>query len=149
SDAETLVTRLLGDAPLAPIDLPVISPVLPAPPTLDLPPLPALPAVTLAGTIGITEESVTGAPRRLNTFDQNVPGFSVTFLLLGMLLGVSLALIDERDWGTFDRVCTTPTPLVTVIIAKVCARFVVGVAQMIVLLAIGRLLFGVSLGPQP
>lgn len=151
ADPDALAARLLGDGGTEgadPIPIPSL-PALPSLPSLDLPPLPALPTVTLPGTIGITEVSVTGAPRRLNTFDQNVPGFSVTFLLLGMLLGVSLALLDERDWGTFDRVRATPTPLTTIIVAKLCARFVVGVAQMIVLLTIGRLLFGISLGPQP
>jgi len=78
-----------------------------------------------------------------------VPGFSVTFLLLGMLLGVSLGLLDERDWGTLERLRATPTPFSTVLVAKLLARFVVGVAQMVVLLAVGRLVFGVSLGPQP
>ena len=51
---------------------------------------PTRPAVRLPGMLAIEETSVTGAPRAFNTFDQNVPGFSVTFLLLGMLLGVSL-----------------------------------------------------------
>ena len=37
-----------------------------------------------------------------------MPGFSVTFLLLGMLLGVSLGLLDERDWGTLDRLRAMP-----------------------------------------
>jgi ABC-type multidrug transport system permease subunit len=118
-------------------------------PDLDLPPLPEFPSPVLPGSIEIAETSVTGAPQRLNTFDQNVPGFSVTFLLLGMLLGVSLALLDEREWGTFDRVRTTPVALTTVIVAKLLARFLVGVAQMMVLLVIGRVLFNISLGPEP
>jgi ABC-2 type transport system permease protein len=103
----------------------------------------------LPGALDIREASVTGAPTRLNTFDQNVPGFSVTFLLLGMLLGVSLGLLDERDWGTLARLRTMPATFDVTLLAKLLARFAVGVAQMIVLLAVGWLLFGVSLGPQP
>jgi len=146
-DPEAVSARLVGGGPPA-LDLPTLD--LPAlPDHLALPELPAPPDAQLPGALAIAETSVTGAPRRLNTFDQNVPGFSVTFLLLGMLLGVSLGLLDERDWGTLERLRATPTPFAVVLVAKLLARFVVGVAQMVVLLIVGRLVFGVSLGPQP
>ena len=92
---------------------------------------------------------MSGGSSHINTFDQNVPGFSVTFLLLGMLLGVSLGLLDERDWGTLDRLRTMPVSVSSVLGAKLLARFLVGVVQMILLFAVGRALFGISLGPQP
>src|SRR5262249_40725168 len=72
-----------------------------------------------------------------------------TFLLLGMLLGVSLGLLDERDWGTLDRLRVMPVSVSRVLSAKLLARFLVGVVQMVVLFAVGRALFGISLGPQP
>src|SRR5256712_12839993 len=118
-------------------------------PRLALPPSPEPPAAGLPGSLGVAEASVTGAPPRLNAFDQNVPGFSVTFLLLGMLLGVSLGLLDERDWGTLERLRAMPAPFAATLVAKLVARFVVGLVQMIALFAIGRLVFGVSLGPEP
>lgn len=131
-------------------ELPRIAlPDAPRVPVLALPAFPDLPAVVLPGTLRIDEASVTGAPARLNTFDQNVPGFSVTFLLLGMLLGVSLGLLDERDWGTLERLRAMPVPFATTLVAKLLARFLVGVVQMIALFALGRLAFGISLGPDP
>ena len=146
-DPDAVSARLVGESPPVPalpdLDLPSL------PEQLALPDIPAPPEVHLPGPLAIAETSVTGAPRRLNTFDQNVPGFSVTFLLLGMLLGVSLGLLDERDWGTLERLRAMPTPFAVVLVAKLLARFVVGVAQMVVLLIVGRLVFGVSLGPQP
>ncbi len=151
ADASALAARLLPAAapptspPLPAIDLPAP----PALPDLDLPAFPDPPDVVLPGTLAIDESSVTGAPPKLNTFDQNVPGFSVTFLLLGMLLGVSLGLLDERDWGTLERLRAMPMPFTSTLVAKLLARFLVGVAQMIALFAIGRLAFGISLGPQP
>lgn len=151
-DTATLIERLTSDTRVPPprIDLPRFpAPVPPTLPTFELPMLPAPPSLRLPGTIEIAETSVTGAPTRLNTFDQNVPGFSVTFLLLGMLLGVSLGLLDERDWGTFARLRTMPIPLDVTLIAKLFTRFVVGVAQMVILLLVGRVVFDVSLGPQP
>jgi hypothetical protein len=146
---EALAARLVP-----PVSLPVV-PALEVPALrlpafgLNLSELPEPAAARLPGMLTIEETSVTGAPRTFNTFDQNVPGFSITFLLLGMLLGISLALLDERDWGTFARLRATPTPLAAVLGAKLTARFVVGVVQMALLFAVGRLFFGVSLGPEP
>ena len=92
--------------------------------------------------------SVFPGPIEFNIFDQNVPGFSITFLLLGMLFGVGLGLLDERDWGMMDRVAATPVGVRKLAIAKVLSRFVIGVAQMVLLFVFGRLVFGISLGPS-
>lgn len=124
-------------------------PSMPDPPRVELPSIPETPPMTLPGALDVEESSVTGAPRRLNTFDQNVPGFSVTFLLLGMLLGVSLALLDEREWGTLGRLRSMPTPVSVVLVSKLMSRLIVGVVQMTLLFAVGRAAFGISLGPEP
>jgi ABC-type multidrug transport system permease subunit len=147
-----LAERLFGgpDGSVEVAELPAIElPPIPAFPRIDLP-LPPPPALgALPGELGIEERSVTGAPQRLNTFDQNVPGFSVTFLLLGMLLGVSLGLLDERDWGTLERLRSMPTTVAVVLVAKLLSRVVVGMLQMILLFAVGWAAFDISLGPQP
>jgi ABC-type multidrug transport system permease subunit len=156
------LARLAGGDALS-IQLPTPAPLrlsLPPPPKLDLPPIPSPPAFELSeltvpapppapGTLRISETNLTGGPLHINTFDQNVPGFAVTFLLLGMLLGVSLGLLDERDWGTLERLRAMPIASANVLIGKLLARFLVGVVQMLVLLVVGWLAFGVSLGPQP
>jgi ABC-2 type transport system permease protein len=118
-------------------------------PEIEMPPieLPDLPAGQ--ASIGLQEVNVTGAPMVINTFDQNVPGFSVTFLLLGMLLGVSLGLLDERDWGTFGRLLASPIPARNILLGKLASRFVVGLLQMLVLFAVGYAAFDISLGIQP
>jgi ABC-type multidrug transport system permease subunit/F0F1-type ATP synthase membrane subunit b/b' len=105
--------------------------------------------VTPAASLGVEEISVGGGATTINAFDQNVPGFSITFLLLGMLFAVALGLLDERDWGTFDRVRSLPVPLLGIVLGKLASRFAVGVAQMIVLFAVGFVLFRISLGPEP
>jgi ABC-2 type transport system permease protein len=133
---------------------------LPPPPKLELPPIPSPPAFELSeltvpapppapGTLRISEANLTGGPLHINTFDQNVPGFSVTFLLLGMLLGVSMGLLDEQEWGTFERLQSLPIGLPTVLGGKLVARFAVGVVQMLLLFAAGRVAFSISLGPTP
>lgn len=95
TDPPVLVARLFapveGQALPEPADFEL--PTIALPSAIELPEIPEMPPARTSGSLEIAEESATGAPRRLNTFDQNVPGFSVTFLLLGMLLGVSLGLL--------------------------------------------------------
>jgi ABC-type multidrug transport system permease subunit len=151
-DTDTLVERLAGRTPMPLPDIAfprLVAAPAPTLPHFDLPAFPTPPSLRLPGTIEVAETSVTGAPQRLNTFDQNVPGFSVTFLLLGMLLGVSLGLLDERDWGTLARLRTMPVPFDVTLIAKLLTRFTVGCVQMALLLLVGWLCFGISLGPEP
>ena len=149
ADPDAVAARLVAPDGSAPTLPPLAPPAPPALPALDLPPLPSPPGGRLPGPLALEESSVTGAPRRLNSFDQNVPGFGVTFLLLGVLLGVSLGLLDEHDWGTLERVRSMPMSLATVLVAKLAARAAVGTVQMALLFAVGRLAFGVSLGPEP
>jgi ABC-type multidrug transport system permease subunit len=104
----------------------------------------------LPGGLGFTEEAASpGAEITVNAFDQYVPGFGVTFLLIGMMLGIALTLFDERSWGTLQRLEASGVPLVGLLLGKLVTRFAVGVVQMVVLFAVGWLLFGISLGRNP
>ncbi len=100
------------------------------------------------GAVALEETSVFGGPTEFNTFDQNVPGFSVTFLLLGMLFGVGLGLLDEREWGMVYRLSASPVPPAALLAGKMLSRFVTGLLQMVLLFLFGRLAFGISLGPS-
>ncbi|MFN8628314.1 MAG: ABC transporter permease [Candidatus Binatia bacterium] len=104
----------------------------------------------IPGSLGLTEISAVGGRSvAVSAFDQYVPGFGVTFLLIGMLLGISLTLFDEREWGTLTRLKVSGVPVAGVVLGKLTARFVVGVAQMTILFVVGWALFGISLGPDP
>jgi ABC-2 type transport system permease protein len=108
-------------------------------------------ATELAGrlvdkSVELEEVSLTSSRTHFNTFDQNVPGFGVTFLMLGMLLGVGLGLVDEREWGMLYRLSASPVSAGALVQGKVISRFVVGVLQMVILFIVGRLAFSVSLG---
>ncbi len=127
----------------------------------DLPPIPRidwrdpiaapLPSarLSLLGDLGWAEHSVTGATIRPNAFDQYVPGFGITFLLISMLMGVGMGLIDERDWGTLQRLRVSGASIKSVLAGKLGCRFIVGFFQMGILLALGWGLFGISLGRTP
>ncbi len=121
----------------------------PAAGSLRAPDAPATPP-RLPSTLGLEEKSAApGARLIVNAFDQYVPGFGVTFLLIGMMLGIALTLFDERDWGTLKRLQASGASLAGVVVGKVLARFVVGVVQMIVLFAVGHWMFDISLGSRP
>ncbi len=105
---------------------------------------------TLPGSLGFVERpAIEGAATVVNAFDQYVPGFGITFLLIGMMLGIALTLFDERDWGTLRRMRVSGAPLPGLLMGKLIARFVVGILQMILLFAVGWALFGISLGRSP
>ena len=158
-----------GKAPLAelsrPIDFPlphidVASPIalsdtyrLPRLP--ELPDFPSIPdfnatfsqtAVALPGIVGWQERSITGGNVTVNAFDQYVPGFGITFLLIDMFWGVGVGLIDERDWGTLARLHVSGASASGLMLGKLTARFLIGLSQMILLFGAGRLFFGISLG---
>jgi ABC-type multidrug transport system permease subunit len=103
-------------------------------------------ASALPGTIGWDEHSITGGDASVNTFDQYVPGFGITFLLVDMLWGVGVGLIDERDWGTLARLRVSGAPASGMMLGKLMSRFLIGLAQMILLFGAGWVLFGISLG---
>lgn len=135
------------------LNLPELPPT-PKIPLINIPEVPVMdPSLAIPGTLGITAIDSTGKAigpiAGFNAFDLQVPGFAVTFLLIGMLMGVSLALIDEHDWGTLERLRSAAAPLWTTLTGKLLARFVVGFIQMIVLFAAGYVLFGISLGRTP
>lgn len=151
-DAGRNLESALTIAPIN-IDLPAL-PAMPKIPTVDIPHMPAFDSsLSIPGALGYTEVDSNGneigAVSGFNAFDLQVPGFAVTFLLIGMLMGVSLALIDEHDWGTLERLRSASAPLWTTLTGKLLARFVVGFIQMVVLLAAGWALFGISLGRAP
>jgi ABC-2 type transport system permease protein len=106
-------------------------------------------AERLAGeTVALEETSVFSGPTEFNTFDQNVPGFSVTFLLLGMLFGVGLGLLDENEWGMVYRLSASPIPPSALLAGKMISRFFIGLVQMALLFLFGRVAFDISLGPS-
>lgn len=162
---------LPSDAELADLARPIARPRLDGPaltvpplatPTITFPPMeaPSAPAALdrlrtvrferLPGVVGFVEVPASpGATASVNAFDQYVPGFGVTFLLIGMMLGIALTLVDERSWGTLERLEASGVPLAGLLLGKLVTRFAVGVGQMAVLFAVGRVLFGISLGREP
>ena len=125
-------------------------PDLPPFPKLTLDPPKALPtALNLPGAIAWEDASLTSSRAQANAFEQYVPGFGITFLLIDMLWGMSVALMDERQWGTLQRLRISGASTAGMLIGRLSARTLIGFVQMIVLFGVGWLLFGIKLGTYP
>jgi len=99
--------------------------------------------------IVVEKTSLTGAREEVDSFDENVPAFSLLFVLIVVIFGTSMALHDERDWGTLPRLLVAPAGFTWMILGKLGARFVLGLVQMLALLVWAHFFFGVALGPSP
>jgi len=85
----------------------------------------------------------------VTAFEQNVPGFSLLFVLLAVIFGTAMSLHDERDWGTLPRLLVAPGGFTRLLLGKFYARFVIGLVQMLCLFLWGHWMFNVSLGSSP
>jgi ABC-type multidrug transport system permease subunit len=99
--------------------------------------------------ITLKEKNLTGNRLSVTAFEQNVPGFSLMFVLMAVIFGTAMSMHDERDWGTLPRLLVAPGGFTRLLLGKFGARFVMGVAQMIILFLWGHWMFGVSLGSSP
>jgi ABC-2 type transport system permease protein len=94
----------------------------------------------------LEEQSLTSSRLSTSSFEQTVPGFSIMFVLMGVLFGTAFAMRDEHDWGAYTRIRAAPIPGYAFLGGKLLARFLVGVVQMLVLFVFGHFAFNISLG---
>ena len=73
------------------------------------------------------------------------PSMAIMFLMFTVSNG-GRSILAERDWGTLPRLLTTPTRPAQVIGGKVVGIFLIGCAQMAILIAASGLIFGVKWG---
>ncbi len=94
----------------------------------------------------LEEQSLTGTWLKFTSLEQNVPGFSMTFVLLSMIFGVAFGMRDEESWGTSHRLSIAPVGHASVIGGKLLARLIVGTVQLLLLLTFGHFMYGLTLG---
>lgn len=97
----------------------------------------------------IHERSITGDRLSFSSLEQNIPGFSLMFVMLTLVFGVSLSLREEEVWGTASRLKVAPLPAVVVLGGKLLARLIISTAQLLVLLLFGHFVYGLALGRSP
>lgn len=94
----------------------------------------------------VEERSLTGSWLKFTSLEQNIPGFSMTFVLLNMIFGVAFGMRDEEAWGTSTRLSVAPVSNATIISGKLLARLIIGTGQLLLLLFFGHVIYGLALG---
>ena len=97
----------------------------------------------------IREKSLTSHRLSFSSLEQNIPGFSLMFVLLTLLFSVSLGLREEEVWGTSTRLWVAPMPLASLLGGKLLARWIIGTTQLLLLLLFGHFVYGMELGRSP
>lgn len=76
------------------------------------------------------------------------PGFAVLFLLFTMLQSAK-TIHEERESGTYDRLLTAPVSRATFITGKLLGTYLLAAIQVLLLVGLASLLFGVRWGTHP
>ena len=84
-------------------------------------------------------------PQEINYLAFLAPGMALTFLMYTVSLGGRSILAERRD-GTLARLLTTPTAAAQVLGGKVFGIFLIGVAQLGILILASSLLFNLQWG---
>lgn len=99
------------------------------------------------GSLEIKGENLTGIKGNISSFDENVPGFSIMFIMFGVLAGFSEGIFRERDEDhTLQRLLLAPVTKFSILGGKLLARTIIGLVQMSALFVFGYFAFSISVG---
>jgi ABC-2 type transport system permease protein len=96
-------------------------------------------------TLNTSQASVSEEPSFLMLI---APGFALLFLMYTVSLG-GKTLLTERQEGTLTRLMTTPILPSQVLVGKMTGTYMIGLAQMTILIAASALLLGLRWGNPP
>jgi ABC-2 type transport system permease protein len=81
----------------------------------------------------------------LTYIDFLLPGILALAIMISAVIGLATILVDWRQRGILRRLKLTPIPLAEFFAARISASLVVAIMQVVVLLAFGRIAFGVHI----
>ena len=81
----------------------------------------------------------------LSYIDFLLPGIIGLAIMISAVIGLATILVDWRQRGILRRLKLTPIPLAEFFAARVTASLVVALMQVVVLLAFGRIAFGIHI----
>lgn len=89
-----------------------------------------------------------GKATSFNNFDQVVPGYAIFFALFG-INAVAGTILQEKEDGTFRRLLIAPVQRYALLGGKLLAQFILTLAQLTVLFAVGYFAFHLTIGSWP
>lgn len=92
------------------------------------------------------EVSFAGRRKTPAGFEQSVPGYAVMFVLMNLLIFGGLSISGERTNGVLRRLAVNPLSYWQLITGKILGRFLLGIVQILFLLVLGWLVFGIDYG---
>ncbi|HET7847065.1 MAG TPA: ABC transporter permease [Acidimicrobiia bacterium] len=90
---------------------------------------------------GVTVDSLGGIP--LSQFV--TPGIAVFAMVTATFTNLAINTAAARDSGVLKRVLSTPVPMSVHLAGRLCSAALIGVVSVVLMLAIGALLFGVEI----
>ncbi|MCP4417481.1 MAG: ABC transporter permease, partial [Chloroflexi bacterium] len=101
---------------------------------------------------GITLNSVTvgeeAESEEIDPFAFFAPSMGILFLMFSMIDGTR-SILDEQQGGTLDRLVSTPTSHIEILLGKIGGVFLTGAMQFVVFVIASSLIFGLSWGSSP
>jgi ABC-2 type transport system permease protein len=92
-----------------------------------------------------TQNIETTIPGKSNYFNFLAPGLMIMIVMITVMTGIPEAISKEREMGTFDGVLSAPINQISIILGYTASLCVKGFAQVILVLAIAIIFFGVTI----
>lgn len=103
--------------------------------------------VSVAYELTAQQESSTGEINLQSGLAQSVPGMGSMFVMFTVFGGMTLLVIERKQW-TLQRLVSLPVSRAQLIAGKILSRFLLGILQFAVVIAMGFLM-GVNFGKDP
>jgi ABC-2 type transport system permease protein len=82
-------------------------------------------------------------------FDHSIPGTTVQFIMMMVMIYGGITVMEDRKKGVLGRMLFSPLTVDEVFRAKLLGRWLMGMLQALMLLAVGKVFFGLNLGNLP
>jgi ABC-2 type transport system permease protein len=81
-------------------------------------------------------------------FSHSIPAITIMFIIFNILMYGGIILLQERRHGQLERMFLSPATFTTILGGKWISRVILGLLQTVLLLAVGKILFKIYLGPS-
>ena len=92
-----------------------------------------------------TQNIETTIPGKSNYFNFLAPGLMIMIVMITVMTGIPEAISKEREMGTFDGMLSAPINQISIILGYTASLCVKGFAQVILVLTIAIIFFGVTI----